>query len=75
MARNVICDKGKDGRESFIIIADDMEEESSQDAPTEDNNTIDIESKAREIIDEAFYKVLIDRIKSEVKDALSMYAF
>ena len=49
MARNVICDKGKDGRESFFIITDDMNEEFSQDALSEDNNTTNIESEAREI--------------------------
>ena len=72
--RNVIKDKGKEGKESLFIVDLSPEDEEIINIAQQVNSGSEPESSfnaLQEFIDERFYSTLINKIKSEIKLALN----
>ena len=69
--RNVIVDKGREGKQSFFLVDLTSEGKEIIDEVTCDSEHESSFNAIYELIDERFYSILINKIKSEVKLALS----
>ena len=69
--RGVITDKGKEGKESFFIIDSPSEVEGRNNIVNRDSEHENSFNALHDFIDEKFYSVLINKIKTEIKLALN----
>ena len=77
ISNNIIVDKGKEGKESFFIVNVPSDSENIKNVENVEivSNVENVEDDTSlnaigELIDDKFYSILINRIKSEVKLAL-----
>ena len=67
----VVMDKGKEGKESFIIIDSPSEGEGRNSIVNRNSEHENSFNALPDFIDEKFYSVLINKIKTEIKLALN----
>ena len=65
--KDLICDKGKEGSESFYVLEGEIN-------PSDDENaeTMDSENPITTYINENFYDTIMNKIKVEVKSAIDL---
>ena len=70
MLRNIIVDKGREGKESFLVVNLLSESEEKVDDTQSGSEHETSLNDLHEFIDVSFYATLVSKIKSEVKLAL-----
>ena len=75
LEKKLICDKGKEGSESFFILENILSNEEASDEEASDEEASDDtrnENLIEAYINEKFYETLVNKIKGEVKMAVSI---